>query len=148
MCLPEDHRGRWEALQWLMFQMGGVGPMLGQAHHFNVYAPERIPYAMDRYSKEANRLYGVLDRRLAESEFVGGGAYSVADIAVMPWLRSFRNQNVDMDAYPHVKRWFDAMNARPAVQRGLQVLSHIRRPPPGDPTVQANYFGAAQYRKR
>jgi GSH-dependent disulfide-bond oxidoreductase len=148
MLLPEDHRGRWEALQWLMFQMGGVGPMLGQAHHFNVYAPERIAYAMDRYSKEANRLYGVLDRRLAESEFIGGGAYSIADIAVMPWLRSFRNQNVDMDAYPHVKRWFDAMNARPAVQRGLAVLSDIKRPPPNDPTVQANYFGAAQYQKR
>ncbi len=148
MFLPEDHRGRWEALQWLMFQMGGVGPMLGQAHHFNVYAPERIPYAMDRYSKEANRLYGVLDRRLEKSEYVGGGAYSVADIAVMPWLRSYRNQNVDMDAYPHVKRWFDTMNARPAVQRGLEVLSHIKRPPPNDPTVQANYFGAAQYQKR
>jgi GST-like protein len=148
MLLPEDHRGRWEALQWLMFQMGGVGPMLGQAHHFNVYAPERIPYAMDRYSKEANRLYGVLDRRLAASEYVGGGTYTIADIAVMPWLRSYKNQNVDMDAYPNVKRWFDAMNARPAVQRGLAVLSHIKRPPPNDPTVQANYFGAAQYQKR
>jgi GST-like protein len=148
MLLPTDHRGRWTALQWLMFQMGGVGPMLGQAHHFNVYAPERIPYAMDRYSKEANRLYGVLDRRLGKSEYVGGDDYTIADIAVMPWLRSYKNQNVEMDAYPNVKRWFDAVNARPAVQRGLQVLAHIKRPPPNDPQVQANYFGAAQYEKR
>jgi GST-like protein len=148
MLLPEDLRDRWSTLQWLMFQMGGLGPMLGQAHHFNFYAPEKIAYAMERYSKEANRLYGVLDRRLAESEYVGCGEYTIADIAVMPWLRTAERQGVNMDDYPNVKRWFGALNERPAVQRGLQVLAEIKRPPPTDPQVRENLFGQTQYRKR
>ncbi len=148
MLLPENLRDRWSTLQWLMFQMGGVGPMLGQAHHFNYYAPEKISYAMERYSKEANRLYGVLDRRLAESEYVGCGEYTIADISIMPWLRTAERQGVNMDDYPNVKRWFDALNARPAVQRGLQVLSEIKRPPPTDPQVRENLFGQTQYQKR
>jgi GST-like protein len=148
MLLPEDLRDRWSTLQWLMFQMGGLGPMLGQAHHFNFYAPEKITYAMERYSKEANRLYGVLDRRLAESEYVGCGKYTIADIAIMPWLRTYERQGVAIDQYPHVKRWFDALNARPAVQRGLNVLADIKRPPPTDPQVRENLFGNTQYQKR
>jgi GST-like protein len=146
--LPENIRDRWSTLEWLMFQMGGIGPMLGQAHHFLIYAPEKLPYAMNRYSKEANRLYGVLDRRLAESEFVGCGEYTIADIAIMPWLRSYKNQGVNLDEYPNVKRWFDGINARPAVQRGLQVLADIKRPPPTDAQWRENMFGAAQYQRR
>jgi GST-like protein len=148
MLLPDDLRDRWSTLQWLMFQMGGVGPMLGQAHHFNIYAPEKLPYAMERYSKEANRLYGVLDRRLAMSEYVGCGEYTIADIAIMPWLRTYKNQGVDMAEYPNVQRWFGKLNERPAVQRGLQVLADIRRPPPTDPAVRENLFGATQYQRR
>jgi len=121
--LPEDLRDRWSTLQWLMFQMGGVGPMLGQAHHFLGYAPEKIPYAMNRYSKEANRLYGVMDRRLAESKFIACGEYTIADIAIMPWLRFPERQGVDIADYPHVKKWFDGIAARPAVQRGLNALN-------------------------
>ncbi len=145
--LPEDLRDRWSTLQWLMFQMGGVGPMLGQAHHFLIYAPEKIPYAMERYSKEANRLYGVMDRRLAESKFIACDEYTIADMAIMPWLRSYKNQGVEMDDYPQVKRWFDGIAARPAVQRGLAVLAERRRPLMDD-KAKAMLFGAAQYQKR
>ncbi len=145
--LPEKIRERWSTLQWLMFQMGGVGPMLGQAHHFLIYAPERIPYAMERYSKEANRLYGVIDRRLAESKFIAGGEYTIADMAIMPWLRAPERQGVNMDDYPRVKRWFDGIAARPAVQRGLAVLADRRRPLMDDKAKQM-LFGAAQYQKR
>src|SRR5665213_2233841 len=98
--LPADVRGRYATLEWLMFQMGGVGPMLGQAHHFRLYAPEQIPYAVDRYSNEAKRLYGVLDARLAKSAFVAGAEYTIADIAIFPWLRSWKNQGVILDEYP------------------------------------------------
>jgi GST-like protein len=143
--LPDTLRARYEVLQWLMFQMGHIGPMLGQAHHFRAYAPEKIEYAIARYTKEANRLYGVLDRRLGESEYLGCDEYSIADIATMPWLRSHERQGVVMTEYPNVKRWFDKLNARPAVQRGLQVLAHVRRPPPDDPKWRENMFGAAQY---
>ena len=145
--LPEDLRERWSTLQWLMFQMGGVGPMLGQAHHFLVYAPEKIPYAMQRYSKEANRLYGVMDRRLAESKFIACDEYTIADMAIMPWLRSYKNQGVEMEEYPQVKRWFDGIAARPAVQRGLAVLAD-RRKPLMDDKAKEMLFGAAQYQKR
>jgi len=145
--LPEGLRERWSTLQWLMFQMGGVGPMLGQAHHFLVYAPEKVPYAIERYSKEANRLYGVMDRRLAESAFIACGEYTVADMAIMPWLRSYKNQGVEMQDYPNVKRWFDAIAARPAVQRGLAVLAE-RRKPLMDDKAKEMLFGATQYQKR
>jgi GST-like protein len=145
--LPENIRDRWSTLQWLMFQMGGVGPMLGQAHHFLVYAPEKIPYAMQRYSKEANRLYGVMDRRLAESKFIACNEYTIADMAIMPWLRSYKNQGVEMEKYPHVKRWFDGIAARPAVQRGLAVLAELRKPVMDDKAKEM-LFGAAQYQKR
>ncbi|MCZ7563259.1 MAG: glutathione binding-like protein [Burkholderiales bacterium] len=146
--LPEGIRDRYAVLQWLMFQMGHIGPMLGQAHHFRAYAPEKLAYPVERYTKEAQRLYGVLDKRLGESEYVGCGEYSIADIAIMPWLRSHERQGVAMDAYPNVKRWFDRLNARPAVQRGLQVLAHVRRPAPDDPQWRENMFGAAQFARR
>ena len=146
--LPENLRDRWATLQWLMFQMGSIGPMLGQAHHFCAYAPEKIPYAIDRYVNEANRLYGVLDSRLAGSEYVACGEYTIADIAIMPWLRSYKKQGVDIERYRNVKRWFDAINERPAVIRGLAVLADVRRPPPDDPAWRENLFGATQYRRR
>jgi GST-like protein len=148
MLLPEDIRDRWSTLQWLMFQMGSIGPMLGQAHHFLRYAPEKIPYAMERYIKEANRLYGVLDRRLAESRYVACGEYTIADIAIMPWLRVPKNQGVDTAQLPNFRRWFDEINERPAVKRGLAVLSDVRRPPPDDPKWRENLFGATQYQRR
>ena len=145
--LPEDMRERWATLQWLMFQMGGVGPMLGQAHHFLAYAPEKIPYAMQRYSNEANRLYGVMDRRLAESRFIACDEYTIADMAIMPWLRSYERQGVNMTEYPQVKRWFDGIAARPAVQRGLAVLAELRKPAMDDKAKEM-LFGATQYRRR
>jgi GST-like protein len=145
--LPQDLRDKWSTLQWLMFQMGGVGPMLGQAHHFLGYAPEKIPYAMNRYSKEANRLYGVIDRRLAESKYIACGEYTIADMAIMPWLRSYERQGVNMDEYPHVRKWFDGIGARPAVQRGLAVLADLRKPVMDDKAKEM-LFGAAQYQKR
>lgn len=126
--LPADVRGKYEVLQWLMFQMGSVGPMLGQAHHFRLYAPERLPYAIERYTTEAQRLYGVINRRLASSTYLGGKDYSIADIAVFPWLRSWKNQGVELSDYPHLKGWFDEIARRPAVQRGLEVLADQRRP--------------------
>jgi GST-like protein len=146
--LPAKLRDRWSTLQWLMFQMGSIGPMLGQAHHFRAYAPEKIQYAMDRYLNEANRLYGVLDRRLAESRYVACGEYTIADIAIMPWLRSYKKQGVEIGQYANVKRWFDAINERPAVMRGLAVLADVHRPPPDDPKWRENLFGATQYRRR
>ena len=146
--LPEGIRDRWSVMQWTMFQMGHIGPMLGQAHHFLIYAPERIEYAMNRYAKEANRLYGVLDRRLGESEWIACGEYTIADMAIMPWLRSYKNQGVDIAEYPNVKRWFDAINARPAVQRGLAVLAERRRRGPITPEQREVMFGAKQYARR
>ncbi len=146
--LPENLRDKWSTLQWLMFQMGGVGPMLGQAHHFIIYAPEKIPYAIERYGKEANRLYGVMDRRLAESRFIACDEYTIADMAIFPWLRSYQNQNVDIEQYANVKRWFDGIAARPAVQRALEVLKDARKPGPLTPEQRANYFGDKQYGRR
>jgi GST-like protein len=141
--LPQDVRGKYVALEWLMFQMGGVGPMLGQAHHFRLYAPEKIEYAINRYTNEARRLYGVMDRRLGEVEYFAG-EYSIADMAIFPWTRSHANQGVDLANYPNVKRWYDAVGARPAVQRGLKLLSD-RRKPLMDDKARETLFGATQY---
>ncbi|HVE52564.1 MAG TPA: glutathione S-transferase C-terminal domain-containing protein [Ramlibacter sp.] len=145
--LPPDDRGRFEVLQWLMFQVGGVGPMLGQNHHFRLYAPEKIPYAIDRYTNEARRLYGVIERRLAASPWIGGENYSIADIAVWPWLRNWRNQGVALEEHPHLARWFATVEARPAVQRGVQVLAALRKPS-HDARSREVLFGAAQYARR
>ena len=112
--IPADVRGRVEVLQWLFWQMGGLGPMAGQNGHFNVYAPEKIPYAMERYTKETNRLYGVLNKRLADRAFVAG-AYSIADIASYPWIVPHENHKQKLEDFPHLKRWFEAIKARPAV---------------------------------
>jgi len=119
--LPQDARERYEALQWLMFQMGGVGPMLGQAHHFLRFAPDVIPYAIDRYSKEAQRIYGVLDTRLRGRDWLAGSAYSIADIASYPWIARHEWQGVDLARFPNVARWFNAISDRPAVQRGMEI---------------------------
>ena len=145
--LPDDLRARYEVLQWLMFQMGGLGPMLGQAHHFRIYAPEKVAYAIERYSNEAKRLYGVLDRRLAKSRYIGCGEYSIADIAIYPWLRSWKNQGIDWVDYPHLKGWFDEIAARPAVLRGVEVLADLRKPLTDDTARQA-LFGSTQYQRR
>lgn len=124
--LPTEVRARTNALQWLMFQMGGVGPMLGQAHHFRRYAPEQIQYAVDRYTNEATRLYGVMDRQLSNSEYLAGD-YSIADIATFPWIRLHRWQGQDLQDFPNLKRWFDAIKARSAVEEGLAVMSETKR---------------------
>jgi GST-like protein len=145
--LPADTAGKYEVLQWLMFQMGSVGPMLGQAHHFRIYAQEKIDYAIERYSNEAQRLYGVINKRLAASRYVGGPAYSIADIAIFPWLRSWKNQGVQLSEFPHLKGWFDEIAARPAVQRGLAVLEGQRKPLLDD-KARDTLFGKGQYRRR
>jgi GST-like protein len=120
--MPAAPAKRYQVLQWLMFQMGGVGPMFGQAHHFLRFAKDKIPYAMQRYSQETARLYRVLDARLADHEYLDGD-YSIADIATYPWVERHVWQLIDLAAYPNVKRWFDAIGARPAVQRGMKVPS-------------------------
>lgn len=145
--LPKSDRAKFEVLQWLMFQMGGIGPMLGQAHHFRIYAPETIDYAVNRYTNEAKRLYGVMDKRLQSSPFIGGNTYSVADIAIFPWLRSWQNQGIAWADYPALKAWFDRIAARPAVQRGVAVLADARKPLTDDKAREA-LFGAGQYKKR
>lgn len=145
--LPADVAGKYEVLQWLMFQMGSVGPMLGQAHHFRLYAPQKLPYAIERYTHEAQRLYGVLNKRLAHTTYVGGRDYSIADIAVFPWLRSWKNQGVEMADYPHLKGWFDEIAKRPAVQRGVAVLADARRPLTDERAREA-LFGERQQRQR
>jgi GST-like protein len=144
--LPNDLRDKYVALQWLMFQKGGVGPMLGQAHHFRLYAREKIEYAINRYTNESKRLYGVMDRRLGEVEYFAG-EYSIADIAIFPWTRSYANQGVDIEEYPNFKRWFDTVSARPAVQRGVQVLADRRKPITDDKAREVLY-GAQQYARR
>lgn len=119
--LPADVKGRSITIQWLMFQMGGIGPMQGQAGVFYRYAPEKIPYAIDRYQRETRRLYEVLERRLATSQYLAGDDYSIADIATFPWVRGYSWVGVDVDGLPAVQRWLAAIEARPAVQRGLLV---------------------------
>jgi len=123
--ISSDPRQRITTMEWLMWQMGGFGPMLGQAHHFNFYAPEKLPYAMERYSTEANRLYGVLDRRLADRDFVADD-YSIADMAIFPWTRTYERQNVNIDAYPNVARWRTTLIERPAVQKGMLAGAEMR----------------------
>jgi GST-like protein len=125
--LPSSTRGRYEALQWLMFQMGGFGPMLGQANHFRNVAPEKLPYAIERFTTEAKRLYGVLDARLATHDYVAGTEYTVADIAIWPWVRSAKAQGIELGDYRNVSAWFEAIGNRPAVQRGVQVLADRRK---------------------
>jgi GST-like protein len=145
--MPASTRGRYEMLEWLMFQMGGVGPMLGQAHHFRIYAPEKIGYAVDRYTNEAKRLYGVMNKRLAKSKYIAGPEYTIADIAIFPWLRSWKNQGIEWDDFPHLKGWFDEIAARPAVRRGVEVLASLRQPLHDDKAREV-LFGKTQYQAR
>jgi GSH-dependent disulfide-bond oxidoreductase len=145
--MPKSDRDKYEVLQWLMFQMGGVGPMLGQNHHFRIYAPEKLPYAIDRYTNEAKRIYGVIDKQLAGNAFIAGKTYSIADMAIYPWLRNWKNQGIELTDYPHLKKWFDALETRPAVQRGCQVLADLRKPLTGD-KERSVLFGSQQYQKR
>jgi GST-like protein len=129
--IPADVRGRADVLQWLFWQMGGLGPMAGQNHHFSQYAPDKIPYAIDRYVKETNRLYGVLDKRLADRPFVAGD-YSIADMAAYPWIVPHTRQGQNIDDFPHLKRWFEAIRARPATLRayalGQEINPHAGAP--------------------
>ncbi|MGH6929410.1 MAG: glutathione S-transferase N-terminal domain-containing protein [Dongiaceae bacterium] len=144
---PQETRARYDVAQWLFFQMAHVGPMLGQAHHFRHYAPEQIPYAVDRYTKEAKRIYGVMDKRLKDRAYLAGD-YSIADIACWPWLRRPERQGVDRADYPSLQRWFDAIAARPAVERGLTVFADKVRSAPMDAKAKEVLFGAAQYQQR
>ena len=146
--MPADTAARYEVVQWLMFQMGHIGPMLGQAHHFRAYAPEKIAYAIERYTNEAARLYRVLETRLADHEWLAVGDYTIADIAVFPWLRSHERQGQDLADYPNVKRWFEAIAGRPAVGRGLEVLADRRSKGPMDEKAREMLFGATQYRRK
>lgn len=126
--IPQDLRGRQEVLQWLFWQMGGLGPMAGQNHHFNRFAPEKIPYAIKRYVDETARLYGVLNKRLADRPFVAGEAYSIADMAIYPWIVSHKWQEQNLDDFPHLKGWFERIQARPATQRAYALVEKINPP--------------------
>ena len=145
--LGKTDREKYQTLQWLMFQMGGFGPMLGQAHHFRIYAPTKIAYAVDRYTNEAKRLYGVLEKQLSQTAYLAGDEYTIADIATYPWARSAANQGIDWADFPNTKRWFDAIDARPAVQRGVKVLADLRKPLLDDKAKEA-LFGKTQYNKK
>ncbi len=146
--IPHNIAERYITLQWLMFQMGGVGPMLGQNHHFRIYAPEKIPYAIDRYTKEASRLYGVIDKQLAQTKYLAGNEYTIADMATFPWLRSYEKQGQKLEDFPHLKKWYEEIDARPAVIRGVKVLTELRKEGPIDDKAREMMFGNAQYQKR
>jgi GST-like protein len=148
--LPKDPHARYATLQWLMWQMGGIGPMFGQANHFRRYAKEKIPYAIERYTNEANRLTRVLDKRLGESRYVAGEDYTIADIAIFPWMRGAENRGVNLPDYPNVKRWCDEIAARPAVQRGVKVLAEAQAAAqaPHDDKSWEIMFGKIQFQKR
>ena len=140
--LPADLRGRVEVLQWLFWQMGGLGPMAGQNHHFSQYAPEKLPYAIARYVNETNRLYGVLDRRLADRAFMAGDDYSIADMAAYPWIVPYERQGQDLAHFPNLERWFRAIEARPATVRAYAVgKRHQRREATMDEEAKRVMFG-------
>jgi len=130
--LPADSRGRVAVLEWLFWQMAGLGPMSGQMGHFNVYAPDKIPYAIERYNNEVRRLHGVMDKRLAQTAYLGGEAYSIADMASYPWIGAYDTLPVDFDAFPNLKRWHDAIAARPATQRAYALREKVN-PQAGKP---------------
>lgn len=145
---PEDMRGRKAVMEWLMWQMGGLGPMAGQAHHFRqAMGGEDVPYGVERYSNEVRRLYGVMDRRLADNEWLGGADYSIADMACWPWARPSRRQGVDKAEFPNVKRWFDTMSARPGVQQGMELLSEHRGSKTMTPETRDLLFGKGQFER-
>ena len=138
--LPMDLRGRYDVLQWLFWQMGGLGPMAGQNHHFSQYAPEKLPYAIERYVNETSRLYAVLDKRLADREFVAGD-YSIADMAAYPWIVPHQRQQQNIDDFPNLKRWFEAIRARPAVVRAYEKGKAVSAKPVIDEESRKILFG-------
>ena len=138
--IATDLRGRVELLQWLFWQMGGLGPMAGQNHHFSNYAPEKLPYAIERYVKETNRLYGVLDKRLSDREFVAG-AYSIADMAAYPWIVPYERQGQKLEDFPYLKRWFEAIRERPAVKRAYAIAKEVNTEPTVSAQSKAILFG-------
>ncbi len=147
--IPEDPVGRYKCLEWLMFQMGGVGPMFGQFNHFAAYAPEKIPYAIDRYTKEAQRLTRVLNTRLTQTRYLAGRDYSIADIATFPWLHSaVKRQMLDLTDTPAVARWMEGIAARPAVERGMALLTEKRSDAPISEEQRRILFGDTQHAKR
>ncbi len=146
--IPQDALQRLDCLQWLMFQMGGVGPMFGQYNHFAAYAPEKLPYAIERYTNEVARLHRVLEKRLQQSAYLAGESYTIADIATFPWVRFPERRGIDLTAYPAVQRWHDAIASRLAVQRGVAVLSENQRKGPISDTERENMFGAKQFSAR
>jgi GST-like protein len=125
--LPIEWDRRMDAIQWLMFQMASVGPMFGQTHHFLRFAPEKVPYAIKRYSEETRRIYGVMNKRLGESPYLAGPDYTIADIATYPWVARHEFQEVKLEDFPNVKAWFDRVGARPAVQRGMAAAPDARK---------------------
>ncbi|MGN6581815.1 MAG: glutathione binding-like protein [Bordetella sp.] len=140
--IPSDLRGRVQVMEWLFWQMGGLGPMAGQNHHFSGYAPEPIPYAIERYVKETNRLYGVLDRRLADRPFVAGSEYSIADMACYPWIVPHERQGQKLEDFPNLRRWFEAVAARPATVRAYQKAKEVNTAPSvSDETSRRILFG-------
>ena len=146
--IPADPAGRYACLQWIMFQMGGVGPMFGQYNHFARYAPQKIPYAIERYTSELQRMHRVLDRRLSEAAFLAGPDYSMADIATFPWVRNPDRRGIDLGDYPNVKRWHDVIAVRPAVQRGVEVLAEKQRRADITDQERENLFGKVQFAAR
>jgi GST-like protein len=147
--MPSDPRGKYNVIQWLMFQMASVGPMLGQAHHFRVYAPEKLEYAINRYTNEAKRIYNVIDKQLAETPYIAG-EYSIADIAIYPWLVPHNMQGQNLDDFPNLKKWYEGLRARPAVQAGFAVMSDQlkNRPPQQNQKAWDTLFGKTQFEKR
>jgi GSH-dependent disulfide-bond oxidoreductase len=147
--MPSDPRGKYNVIQWLMFQMASVGPMLGQAHHFRVYAPEKLEYAINRYTNEAKRIYNVIDKQLSQTPYIAGD-YSIADIAIYPWLVPHNMQGQNLDDFPHLKKWYEGLRARPAVQAGFAAMADQlkNRPPTQDQKAWDTLFGAKQFEKR
>jgi GST-like protein len=147
--MAESGPTRYQVLQWLMFQMGGLGPMCGQAHHFRQQmGGVDVPYGVERYTRETGRLYGVMDKRLGEAAFLGGDDYSIADMACWPWARPMRRQGHERDDFPNVKRWFEAIAARPAVALGMELLSEHRGNKTMTDQARENLFGETQYKSR
>ena len=141
LFIAPNLRGRVEALQWLFWQMGGLGPMAGQNHHFAVYAPEKLPYAIDRYVRETGRLYGVLNKRLADRPFMAGDEYTIADMASYPWVVPYKRQGQDLGDFPHLRRWFDAIRLRPATVRAYERGAAVNTVPSVNEESKALLFG-------
>ncbi len=146
--LPTDPRGRTAVMQWLMFQMSSVGPLLGQATHFRQYAPPGLAYPVAKFTADGRRLFGVLDRRLGESQWLAGDTYTIADMAVFPWIRGAARRGQERDKFSNLARWYNMIKERPAVERGVAVLAERRQPGPLDPKAMAVLFGSGQHQRR